>query len=33
VPIPYSRPLEQAVIPQVEHITRAISQLMTPMNR
>ena len=33
VPIPYSRPLEQAVIPQVEHITRAIGQLMAPPNR
>jgi pyruvate dehydrogenase E1 component beta subunit len=28
VPIPYSRPLEQAVIPQVSHITNAIHQLM-----
>jgi pyruvate dehydrogenase E1 component beta subunit len=28
VPIPYSRPLEQAVIPQVSHITSAIQQLM-----
>jgi pyruvate/2-oxoglutarate/acetoin dehydrogenase E1 component len=33
VPIPYSRPLEQAVIPQVDHITGAIRQLMRPANR
>jgi len=33
VPIPYSRPLEQAVIPQVDHITDAIRQLMRPANR
>ena len=28
VPIPYSRPLEQAVIPQVAHISQAVRQLM-----
>ena len=28
VPIPYSRPLEQAVIPQVGHITQALRQLV-----
>jgi pyruvate dehydrogenase E1 component beta subunit len=28
VPIPYSRPLEQAVIPQVGHLSEAIRQLM-----
>ena len=28
VPIPYSRPLEQAVIPQVSHIAQAVRQLM-----
>ncbi len=28
VPIPYSRPLEQAVIPQVSHVVGAVSQLM-----
>ena len=29
VPIPYSRPLEQAVIPQIENITASIRELMT----
>jgi pyruvate dehydrogenase E1 component beta subunit len=33
VPIPYSRPLEEAVIPQVSHITTAIRQLMATPNR
>jgi pyruvate dehydrogenase E1 component beta subunit len=33
VPIPYSRPLEQAVIPQVSHISAAIHQLMTVPKR
>jgi pyruvate/2-oxoglutarate/acetoin dehydrogenase E1 component len=33
VPIPYSRPLEEAVIPQVSHITTAIRQLMASPNR
>jgi pyruvate dehydrogenase E1 component beta subunit len=28
VPIPYSRPLEQAVIPQVDHISQALRQLV-----
>ena len=28
VPIPYSRPLEQAVIPQVGHITQALRGLV-----
>jgi len=28
VPIPYSRPLEQSVIPQVGHIAQGVRQLM-----
>jgi pyruvate/2-oxoglutarate/acetoin dehydrogenase E1 component len=28
VPIPYSRPLEQFVIPQVDHIAKAVQELM-----
>jgi pyruvate/2-oxoglutarate/acetoin dehydrogenase E1 component len=30
VPIPYSRPLERAVIPQVEHIAAALRSLVRP---
>jgi hypothetical protein len=33
VPIPYSRPLEQAIIPQVSHINDAIRGLMAPSGR